>query len=89
MAMPSPTSREDAGIALARYAAGVRFGDLPTEVVKKVKDLILDSFGVALAGSTAPGIDQAVAAVKEWGDTPQSTLFAHGTKLPAPMGGDD
>ena len=84
MAMPGPTSREDAGISLARYAAGVRFGDLPTEVVEKIKDLILDSFGVALAGSTAPGIGQAVAAVKEWGDTPQSTLFAHGTKLPAP-----
>ena len=84
MAMPELADREDAGIALARYAAGLRFEDLPPEVVSKVKVLILDSFGVAMAGSTAPGIDAAIAAVKGWGDAPQSTLYAHGIKLPAP-----
>ena len=84
MATPESTDREDAGIALARYAANLQFDDLPPEVISKVKELILDSFGVALAGSTAPGIDSAIAAVKGWGDAQQSTLYAHGTKLPAP-----
>ena len=59
MAMPKSAEREDAGIALARYAAGLKFEDLPTEVVAKVKELILDSFGVSLAGSTALGTDLA------------------------------
>ena len=84
MAKPETSRREDAGIALARYAAALQFDDLPPEVAAKIKDLILDSFGVALAGSTAPGIDAAVAAIKDWGDAPQSTLYAHGLKLPAP-----
>ena len=84
MAMSDSTDREDAGIALARYAAGLKFEDLPTDAVAKVKELILDSFGVSLAGSTAPGIDAAIAAFKDWGDAPQSTLYGHGIKLPAP-----
>ena len=84
MAMTKSADREDAGIALARYAAGLTFEDLPPDVVAKVKELILDSFGVSLAGSTAPGIDSSIAAVKAWGDAPQSTLYAHGLKLPAP-----
>lgn len=84
MATTDPVPGEDAGITLARYAAALRFEDLPHEVVAKVKDLILDSFGVSLAGSTAPGIEQAIAAVRTWGEVPQSTLFAHGMKLPAP-----
>ena len=84
MAKPGTRRGEDAGIALARYAATVQFGDLPPQVVTKVKDLILDSFGIALAGSTAPGIDAAVAAIKGWGGVPESTLYAYGLRLPAP-----
>ena len=84
MTKPGTPRGEDAGIALARYAATVQFGDLPPQVVTKVKDLILDSFGIALAGSTAPGIDAAVAAIKGWGGVPESTLYAYGLRLPAP-----
>lgn len=75
---------EDAGIALARFAAELRFEALPSEVVAKVKELMLDSFGVALAGSTAPGVDAAVRAIGEWGGNPQSTLYAHGVRVAAP-----
>ena len=45
-----PTASE----ALADFAAGVRFGDLPAPVVDKVKCNLLDVIGVALASSTMP-----------------------------------
>ena len=83
MANTGHSTREDAGIVLARFAAGLQFDDLPPDVVGKIKELILDSFGVALAGSTAPGIDAAVAAIRHWGGTPESTLYGHGIKLPS------
>ncbi len=64
MATTDPTPGEDAGITLARYAASLQFEDLPPAIVSKVKELILDSIGVAFAGSTAPGIDQSLAAAR-------------------------
>lgn len=81
--MTKSAPREDAGVVLARFAAHLRFEDLPPAVVAKIKELILDSFGVALAGSTAPGIDAAVKAIRQWGGTPESTLYGHGIKLPS------
>jgi 2-methylcitrate dehydratase PrpD len=44
-------TREDGGITLARFAAELTFDKIPAEVVAKVKELMLDSFGVAIAGS--------------------------------------
>lgn len=81
--MTDSVKREDAGITLARYAANLRYEDLPADVVAKVKELILDSFGVALAGSTAPGIDAAVKMIRQWGGNPEATLYGHGLKLPS------
>lgn len=75
--------REDAGITLARFAAGLRFEVLADEVVAKVKELVLDSFGVALAGSTAPGVDALARAVRRWGGATESTLYAHGVRVPS------
>lgn len=83
MTSSTNAAREDAGVVLARFAAGLEFDRLPPAVVAKVKELILDSFGVALAGSTAPGVDAAVAAIKHWGGVAESTLYGHGLKLPA------
>ena len=78
MTKSTDAAREDAGVVLARFAAGLEFDSLPPAVVAKVKELMLDSFGVALAGSTAPGVDAAVAAIKHWGGVPESTLYGHG-----------
>ena len=37
---------------LARHVRGLRFEDLPPEVIEKAKDCILDQIGVELIGST-------------------------------------
>jgi len=42
----------------------------------------LDSLGCALAGSTAPGVAELAAQMRDWGGAPQATLIAFGGRLP-------
>jgi len=71
--------------ALARFAATIELESLPSPVIQKLKALILDSIGVSLAGAGAPGVDPVVRAVRGWGGTPESTVFAHGMRVAAPF----
>jgi 2-methylcitrate dehydratase PrpD len=41
---------------VAEHIIKTRFEDLPKDVVEKVKLFVLDSLGVALPGSGAPGV---------------------------------
>lgn len=43
--------------ALASFAAGLRFEDIPTHVVRRAEDLLLDWFGSALAGKGARPVE--------------------------------
>lgn len=49
-------------------------------MVEKTKLFILDSLGVAMAGSQAPGVAQVAALMSEWRGKPESTVyyFGHG-----------
>jgi len=71
--------------ALARFAAGIEVDALPMAVVGKLKELILDSLGVSLAGAGAPGVDSVLRAATAWGGTTESSVYAHGLRLPAPL----
>lgn len=75
----SPTASEQ----LAHFAAGLRFEDLPTEVVQRAKQLILDLLGVSLAAQAMPASQAMVAVVRSMGGTPESTVWGSGEKLPA------
>src|SRR5699024_5834379 len=45
---------------LAAFAAQLRFQDIPTPVIERIKELLLDTLGSMIAGSTAPAV-QAIA----------------------------
>jgi len=47
----SGTSENPHTRAIAQFVAGLRFDDIPSEVIGRIKLLILDSFGCALYGS--------------------------------------
>ena len=74
----------DPARAYADFVARSRFAALPAEVVNTVKLFILDTLGVALAGSTAPACRELVEQVREWGGAPESTLLNFGGKVPVP-----
>jgi 2-methylcitrate dehydratase PrpD len=70
---------------LTQFAAGLTAASLPAAVVIKVKELVLDSIGVALAGSTAPGVSAIVHPIREWGGRADSSVIGHGLRAPPPL----
>lgn len=65
---------------LARYAAGLKFEDLPAEVVHQAKRSVLDTFGCAIAAfpSDASQILQSLA--QDLGGKRESTIIGSGIK---------
>jgi 2-methylcitrate dehydratase PrpD len=59
--MTSPT--ED----LARFAAGLRFGDIPVPVVRRAEDLLVDWFGSAIVGQGPRPVETIAAFAREMG----------------------
>lgn len=51
------TTTEHPSAVLARFAAELRFEDIPAEVVRRAEDLLVDWFGSALAGRGARPVD--------------------------------
>ena len=81
------TTREpstDPAGAYADFVARSRYAALPAAVVSTIKLFVLDTLGVALAGSTAPACRELVEQVREWGGVAESTLLSFGGKVPAP-----
>jgi len=69
---------------LVDHVTGTQFSDLPEAVVDNAKRFILDSLGVAIAGSSAPGCKEVVDLVKELGGKPEATILIYGGKVPSP-----
>jgi 2-methylcitrate dehydratase PrpD len=67
---------------LARHAKGLGYEDLPSEVIEKAKDCILDQLGVELIGSTLEWNKIAYRYVLEMGGRGESTVVNYGTKVP-------
>lgn len=67
---------------LADHVVNTDFESLPDEVVEKTKLFLLDSLGVAMPGSGAPGVAAVAELMAEVGGNPQSTVLCFGHKLP-------
>jgi len=68
---------------LAELVAGARFAALPEAAIAATKTFLLDTLGVALAGTshpTAPGLLRTVAG---WGEGGEARELFDGTRLPA------
>ena len=63
----------------------INYDDLPREVVEVTKKEVLDLFGVALAGFTAPGVKELLEIITDWGGKEESSIFLCKQKVPAPM----
>ena len=63
--------------------AAIRFEHLPLHAIAAAKTFLLDTFGVGVAGSSAPGAAQAVAAATRWREGMEATLWGTRRRLPA------
>lgn len=80
MSSSQPPLLENATRDLARFAAALRYDDLPSEVVARIKSSVLDSIGCCLFGATLPWTGHVQAMVQEEGATPVASLFGYGAK---------
>ena len=67
---------------LARYIAHTGYDDLPDKVVDAAKKCIIDTLGVAVAGSGYSVSEIIVNQVKDWGGKKESTILVYGDKVP-------
>jgi len=79
-----PTGRKDAIHALVRNVVNTRYEDLSQGAMNATKKFILDAFGVAIAGTLAPGVAETLAVLGDWGGKAESTVLVSGERLPAP-----
>ena len=68
---------------LAKWIVGLRYRDIPEEVIAKAKVLILDSFGSQLGGSVQPSLKAVLRYVRMEGGTPEATVVNYGDKTSA------
>src|SRR5499427_1845304 len=69
---------------IAGYLTRTRYEALNDDALRATKDHILYTLGTIVAGSSAPGIKQALAgALTLGGKSAESTVLVHGDKLPA------
>src|SRR5256712_12980833 len=68
---------------LAQWVVGLRYEDLPPEVVDRAKGVTLHSLASVLLGSQLPGGQQAVQLIteEEAGVRNGATIMVHGTKV--------
>ena len=83
MAQMTATSKEDAAFLFARYGAGLRYEDLPSEIVDMTKRGILDTLAVMLAASgTTSEVKVLVEMMREIGGKKECTVLGFGDKVP-------
>ena len=75
----------DAALAFAAHVAATRFHHLPPPAVERAKIFLLDTLGVAMAGSTAQGAAEVLAAARGWGEGSGATVLGTTARLPAPQ----
>lgn len=59
------------------------FENLPKDVVEGTKKLLIDTVGVALAGSVSTGIEPTINLFRQWGGKTESTVWVFGDRLPS------
>lgn len=71
-------------VRLARYAAGLRYEDLPAEVVACAKDCIADTIAAAICGSALPWSAIVIAYAERTGPNGNSRILGRGSLVQAP-----
>ncbi len=69
---------------IARHVVENDYQALPPSAVAATKNFVLDSIGVGVAGSTAPGIDALIGCAEGWGAGDDCTVWVRGARFPAP-----
>jgi len=75
---------DDPIVHLVRHAVGTDSRSLPAPVLTHAADLLLDTLGCILCGSSAEGIGELRQTLLFWGGAEQATVFGFGDRTSAP-----
>jgi 2-methylcitrate dehydratase PrpD len=67
----------------AAHVATARYEDLPPDAISQAKTFILDTFGVGVAGATAAGAGELMAAARLWGKGAEAVVWGRAGRVPA------
>ncbi|MBI4334847.1 MAG: MmgE/PrpD family protein [Chloroflexi bacterium] len=76
--------QSDAVFDLAENVVATNYSDIPGEAVAVSRKCVIDTLAAMLAGTSAPGCEVVSNLAREWGGREESTVIAHGCRLPAP-----
>jgi 2-methylcitrate dehydratase PrpD len=79
----SKVSEKNPVEALLANILDTRFENLERVTIDNAINRIIDVIGCAIGGARAAGNEALVNLVKEWGGSPEATIFVHGGKVPA------
>jgi 2-methylcitrate dehydratase PrpD len=71
-------------VTLARYAAGLRYADLPTQVIAEAKDIIADTVAACICGSDMPWSRIVIDYAERTGPGGRSRIFGRAGTVQAP-----
>jgi 2-methylcitrate dehydratase PrpD len=74
----------DAIVPILDYAMGIKPSDIPSRVTAITKAFLFDTIGLMAVGAKAPGCDQILDILIQWGGREEATLFGIDKMLPAP-----
>jgi 2-methylcitrate dehydratase PrpD len=74
----------DETVQLARYAAGLRYEDLPDAVVAKAKDIVADTVAACICGAEMPWSRIVIDYAERTGPGGTSRILGRGTSVQAP-----
>ncbi len=68
---------------MVNFAANAQIDEIPDDIFKISQDLLQDTMGCILSGSSAKGINELKEIIDFWGGNRQATIFAFGEKTSA------
>jgi 2-methylcitrate dehydratase PrpD len=74
----------DAIVPILDYAVNIEPSAIPARVIETTKAFLFDTVGLMVAGVNAPGCDQILDQLADWGGRGEATLFGRDKKIPAP-----
>ncbi|SAK53928.1 MmgE/PrpD family protein [Caballeronia calidae] len=69
----------------ANFSASLEFSDIPGSVVSAARLNVFDTLACSIAGFQAPGVQEVLSIVREWGGKPEAAVFWTDLRVPAPQ----
>lgn len=80
----TPATAEDFAAIYARFSSSLGYAQLPKAVLDAARTNIHDTLACSIAGYRAPGVQEVLDIVRDWGGKPQAQVLWSDLSVPAP-----